>query len=156
MSLRTTNEQKGFTIIEVVLVLAIAGLIFLIVFLALPQLQKSRRDTQRRNDLGRVMSSLETYAGSNSGAYPASSTELATFKTTYIDNANLKDPSTGSSYALTWVTTTDNSSIATGTINYKINATCGSGGNFAAGSGDRNIATAVKLENGGIQCQANQ
>ena len=40
-------NQGGFTIIEVVLVLAIAGLIFLIVFLALPQLQQSRRDTQK-------------------------------------------------------------------------------------------------------------
>lgn len=33
--------KKGFTIIEVVLVLAIAGLIFLMVFLALPALQRS-------------------------------------------------------------------------------------------------------------------
>ncbi|MBQ3261101.1 type II secretion system protein, partial [Candidatus Saccharibacteria bacterium] len=30
------NFKKGFTIIEVVLVLAIAGLIFLMVFIALP------------------------------------------------------------------------------------------------------------------------
>ena len=33
-----SNKDKGFTIIEVVLVLAIAGLIFLTVFLALPAL----------------------------------------------------------------------------------------------------------------------
>ncbi|MBP6925380.1 prepilin-type N-terminal cleavage/methylation domain-containing protein [Candidatus Saccharibacteria bacterium] len=37
--LKTTNQtKKGFTIIEVVLVLAIAGLIFLMVFIALPAL----------------------------------------------------------------------------------------------------------------------
>ena len=42
------NERGGFTIIEVVLVLAIAGLIFLMVFIALPTLQRSQRDTQRR------------------------------------------------------------------------------------------------------------
>lgn len=40
--------NKGFTIIEVVLVLAIAGLIFLAVFLALPALQRNQRDTQRK------------------------------------------------------------------------------------------------------------
>ena len=45
---------KGFTIIEVVLVLAIAGLIFLMVFLALPALQRSQRDTQRKNDMARL------------------------------------------------------------------------------------------------------
>lgn len=32
------STKKGFTIIEVVLVLAVAGLIFLMVFLALPAL----------------------------------------------------------------------------------------------------------------------
>ena len=32
------STKKGFTIIEVVLVLAVAGLIFLMIFLALPAL----------------------------------------------------------------------------------------------------------------------
>ena len=40
----TKQKEKGFTIIEVVLVLAIAGLIFLMVFIALPQLQRSQRN----------------------------------------------------------------------------------------------------------------
>ena len=47
--------NKGFTIIEVVLVLAIAGLIFLAVFLALPALQRNQRDTQRKNDMSRLI-----------------------------------------------------------------------------------------------------
>jgi len=42
--------NKGFTIIEVVLVLAVAGLIFLMVFLAVPALGRSQRDTARKND----------------------------------------------------------------------------------------------------------
>jgi len=52
---KLTNKESGFTIIEVVLVLAIAGLIFLVVFLALPALQRSQRDSQRRTDLGRFI-----------------------------------------------------------------------------------------------------
>ena len=52
------GTRGGFTIIEVVLVLAIAGLIFLMVFIALPALQRSQRDTQRRNDLGRVTNAI--------------------------------------------------------------------------------------------------
>ncbi|MBS7346174.1 MAG: type II secretion system protein, partial [Candidatus Sacchiramonaceae bacterium] len=43
------HKKYGFTIIEVVLVLAIAGLIFLVVFIALPALQRNQRDTQREN-----------------------------------------------------------------------------------------------------------
>ena len=38
----TKSNKKGFTIIEVVLVLAIAGLIFLMVFIALPAQYSAR------------------------------------------------------------------------------------------------------------------
>jgi prepilin-type N-terminal cleavage/methylation domain-containing protein len=58
MAKQNINSKEGFTIIEVVLVLAIAGLIFLMVFVALPALQRSQRDTQRRNDMSRVDTSL--------------------------------------------------------------------------------------------------
>ena len=61
MAKNNTNTKQGFTIIEVVLVLAIAGLIFLMVFVALPALQRSQRDTQRRNDMSRVDTSLVQY-----------------------------------------------------------------------------------------------
>ena len=60
------NSKQGFTIIEVVLVLAIAGLIFLMVFVALPALQRSQRDTQRRNDMSRVDTSLVQYQTNHS------------------------------------------------------------------------------------------
>ncbi|MFZ1706834.1 MAG: prepilin-type N-terminal cleavage/methylation domain-containing protein [Candidatus Nanogingivalis sp.] len=54
-------KERGFTIIEVVLVLAIAGLIFLMVFIALPALQRNQRDTQRKNDMSRVLSAVQSY-----------------------------------------------------------------------------------------------
>ena len=60
------KTKEGFTIIEVVLVLAIAGLIFLMVFIALPALQRSQRDTSRRNDMSRVDTSLVQYQTNNS------------------------------------------------------------------------------------------
>mgnify|MGYP001206671162 CR=1 FL=1 len=59
------NEQRGFTIIEVVLVLAIAGLIFLTVFLALPALQKSQRDNARKSDVGKIVAALQSYVADN-------------------------------------------------------------------------------------------
>ena len=61
---------KGFTIIEVVLVLAIAGLIFLMVFLALPALQRSQRDTQRKSDIARLKAAYQQYKANNKGGIP--------------------------------------------------------------------------------------
>ena len=66
------NNFKGFTIIEVVLVLAIAGLIFLMVFLALPALQRSQRDTQRKQDVAMVMTTLHNWKANNKGRSYAS------------------------------------------------------------------------------------
>jgi len=64
------NFKDGFTIIEVVLVLAIAGLIFLMVFIALPALQRSQRDTQRRDDMARLVTGLTQFAANNRNRVP--------------------------------------------------------------------------------------
>ena len=66
----TKNSKKGFTIIEVVLVLAIAGLIFLMVFIALPALQRSQRNTRRRQDMARIMSAVTDYQANHNGNLP--------------------------------------------------------------------------------------
>lgn len=70
---RDSGDLGGFTIIEVVLVLAIAGLIFLMVFIALPALQRAQRDSQRRTDLGRVTQAILNFQGNNNGRLPSSS-----------------------------------------------------------------------------------
>lgn len=61
------NSKRGFTIIEVVLVLAIAGLIFLMVFIALPALQRSQRNTQRRDDYSMLVAAINSYISNNNG-----------------------------------------------------------------------------------------
>ena len=71
------NSRKGFTIIEVALVLAIAGLIFMMVFIALPALQRSQRDTQRSNDMSRVSTALNNFAANNRGKIPKGVTYIA-------------------------------------------------------------------------------
>lgn len=60
----------GFTIIEVVLVLAIAGLIFLMVFLGLPALQRNQRNTARKQDYSVIASAIQTYKSNNKGEFP--------------------------------------------------------------------------------------
>lgn len=71
MKLKNINlKTKGFTIIEVVLVLAIAGLIIAAVFIAVPGLQAGQRDTARKNDVSAVLSQVSTYASNNNGSFP--------------------------------------------------------------------------------------
>jgi prepilin-type N-terminal cleavage/methylation domain-containing protein len=79
-------EQKGFTIIEVVLVLAIAGLIFLMVFIALPALQASQRDTARKSDVSTITAAVTQYVGNNRGSYPTTNTELTAISTNVSSN----------------------------------------------------------------------
>lgn len=64
------NLYQGFTIIEVVLVLAIAGLIFLMIFLGLPALQRSQRNTARKQDYSKIASAIQTYKANNKGEFP--------------------------------------------------------------------------------------
>ncbi|MBQ6375345.1 prepilin-type N-terminal cleavage/methylation domain-containing protein [Candidatus Saccharibacteria bacterium] len=68
--------KKGFTFVEVVLVLAIAGLIFSMTFIALPALWASQRDTDRREDVLGFISTLQKYQSNNSrGALPGDKTD---------------------------------------------------------------------------------
>lgn len=76
MKQRQINSKKGFTIIEVVLVLAIAALIFLMVFLALPALGRSQRDTQRKEDMSRMATAITNYQSNNSGANPTGAADF--------------------------------------------------------------------------------
>ena len=63
-------NKSGFTIIEVVLVMAVAGLIFVMVFAALPALQVSSRDTQRRESVMTLISKIKDFQTNNRGALP--------------------------------------------------------------------------------------
>ena len=68
---RIHKNQTGFTIVEVMIVLAIAGLILAIVFIAVPALQRNSRNTGRRADLGNLRAQLETWTSNNGGKIPA-------------------------------------------------------------------------------------
>jgi len=62
-------EGEGFTIIEVMIVLAIAALILLIVFMAVPALQRNNRNLNRKTDVARMATDITTYYG-NTGSLP--------------------------------------------------------------------------------------
>lgn len=152
------NRQKGFTIIEVVLVLAIAGLIFLMVFIALPALQGSQRDSQRRQDLSRLTSQLASYQSNNSGKVPTTSGALSSFVSSYmrVNGEAFTDPS-GDDYTVTFQSTLTEVPANVGTI-YYYSGTTGAkcdGESVVAGGGARKVAVKTKLERGGYACQNN-
>jgi prepilin-type N-terminal cleavage/methylation domain-containing protein len=64
-------DKRGFTIIEVLIVLAIAGLILLVVFLAVPALQRNSRNTQAKQAAAAILSSVNEYSANNNGTMPA-------------------------------------------------------------------------------------
>ena len=68
------KTQKGFTIIEVALVLAIGALIFLVVFLAVPALQRNSRNDARRRDVSNVVQAIADYTANNPGKVLATQT----------------------------------------------------------------------------------
>ena len=101
---KTKNkDKKGFTIIEVVLVLAIAGLIFIMVFIGLPALQRAQRNTERKNDVAMIKAAFERWRLHNSVTVTDSYSSrydktkgFCTFYQRYLPD--LVDPSTGEPY----------------------------------------------------------
>src|SRR5580698_3397443 len=65
------KRNEGFTIIEVMIVLVIAGLILLIVFLAVPALQRNARNTSRKSDASNVIGAVNEFIDNNSGTLPS-------------------------------------------------------------------------------------
>jgi len=160
------KKEKGFTIIEVVLVLAIAGLIFLMVFIALPALQRSQRDTQRKNDLARLNTALTSYQSNNKGKLPSASTagteneawakSLKNYVTNGTDD-NFNDPSSGAAYVINHNTAKPDTmefSTTNPTIQAVVGATC-DGEDVTLEQGGRKVAFLMKLEGNGTACVNN-
>jgi type IV pilus assembly protein PilA len=61
------RKQAGFTIIEVLIVLAIAGLIMLVVFLAVPALNRNSHNQQYKTEANNIMSAYQEQSNNNGG-----------------------------------------------------------------------------------------
>lgn len=95
---QTAKSGQGFTLIEIVLVLAIAGLLLVIVFLAVSGAQAARRDYTRKNDASRVVGAINNYASHHNGLNPDTAAEWNAFYNGYIDVGTFNDPSSGTTY----------------------------------------------------------
>lgn len=169
-----TQNKKGFTIIEVVLVLAIAALIFLVVFLAVPALQKGQRDQQRRSDLSRLQTKIENYRSNNKGQLPGNPTP-GVFDDGFLDkylrpsdgSESFSSPGGDPYHFSGWPTGAlpvynpalkGSSGVGTPTgdvIFYKTGVKCGTAEGTTTPGGTRDYALGVALEGGGSTCQSN-
>ncbi len=145
------KKEKGFTLIEIVLVLAIAGLLLVIVFLAVSGAQKSRRDSQRKNDLSRVAAQLESFASNTSGTYPATQ---AAFNAAFGAGGayavtNATDPLSGAVY--TYGGLVAPAGAVSAGFSYVLGQDCA-----GAASGTRVYAVSVGLESGTKDCRDNK
>ena len=67
MATEITIKEKGFTLIELVIVLAIAALVIAAVLLAVGGAQRSQRDSNRKNVAGRLSTAVQNFASNNNG-----------------------------------------------------------------------------------------
>jgi prepilin-type N-terminal cleavage/methylation domain-containing protein len=159
MFTKLRNRESGFTIIEVLIVLAIAGLIMLVVFLAVPALQRNSRNTQRKNDVSSLLGALTEYINNNNGKLPTTSAEF------YTASQNAKfgfyaSPTSGTALGDFNFTYNSNTAVTAtaNTVYVKTGAKCNTTGNNFGGTNNtsRNIAVVYTVETGGgtqVVCQ---
>lgn len=153
------GEKKfGFTMIEVSLVMAIAGLIFLAVFIAFPALRRSQRDAERKDNILLFLENVKKYQTNNRGALP---TDWNEFKTEYFKNTFLDPDGEEYSLAVKDCKDIDGDKIcddipADNGIDYTLyifkQATCGNENSAVPTSNPRNIAVMYRVAIGGWYC----
>ncbi len=84
------SKKRGFTIIEIMVVIAIIGILTAIVLASVSAIKKTARDNQRRTDIKLLQVKLAAYRDQN-GVYPASLANLGLAQTP-------KDPLSGVDY----------------------------------------------------------
>lgn len=93
-------HKRGFTIIEVSLVLAIAGLILVMAFVALPTLQRQARDSKRKEDTMTFIQALKKYQQNNRGKLPDSNFEA--YEDGSGENSIVRPNSDEAQWVYTW------------------------------------------------------
>ena len=152
---RQELKQKGFTIIEVVLVLAIAALIFLMVFIALPALNRNARDQSRKTVQGKVVSAIGTYATNHRNQQYTNVTDLAPYlDVTQPGSAgNTLDNVDG--YILEGANSFSAEAVTQDKITLIKGSKCNTNGDGVADGSSRNVAVLIRMENANaIVCQA--
>lgn len=130
------KKSEGFTIIEVLIVLAIAGLIMLIVFLAIPALQRNSRNNARNNDGSRISAAVsECLSNRNNQPSQCSGANITTVR-------NLA----GNMSQLTTIAAAGDSAPSTSTAVVAFKTICTDAGTATNSTNDRDFTITYQLE----------
>lgn len=117
-----TKLKNAFTLIELMVVVSIAAILFSIATVTYSNVTKSSRDARKKADLEAIRQALELYR-STCGAYPSAplDTSIACGTQTYMSSLP-KDPKTGDNYV--YATTTSGYDLTATLENNCSGATC--------------------------------
>lgn len=150
------KNNQGFTIVETLIVLAIAGLIILIVLLAVPALQRSSRNTNIKSDASAVAGGINSFESNNNGVGPTSinsSAGVVTFMANGMQNDTAKVQGSTVVTTVTSAPTTGGSFIP-GDIGVWPGHACPATTGGAAQASTRAYAIFYLIENsGGVQLE---
>ena len=167
---KLNKRGAGFTIIEVLIVLTIAGLILLIVFLAVPALERNAHNTSAKNDVAGLLAAMNEYVNNNNGMMPqveAAGSSPAVGGTYYVGDTSancLSTPSENCAVAKLGYFSAANVSIVSGATTIPtapglgnviivLNAICSGNAATNSGASARNFVALYTLEGGAQECQ---
>jgi general secretion pathway protein G len=73
--MKAMKKRAGFTLLELLIVIAIIGVLASLVAVSYSSAQRRARDSQRQSDLKAIQNALEQYYADNDGNYPDDDTE---------------------------------------------------------------------------------
>lgn len=146
------QRREGFTIIEVLIVLAIAGLIMVVVFMAVPNLRRNQANNDIRTQANNLLAAYGEVS-SNKGGKTLTSTDAATVKSAANVDA-------GSTVAIKSGTTSQSSDYGTTTFTFFTSAQCTEqdSATLASPTSSRKVALLFAVETAGgtqVQCLTN-
>jgi prepilin-type N-terminal cleavage/methylation domain-containing protein len=157
------NASKGFTIVETLFVLAIAGIFFLIIFEAIPSLTRSSRNSERKHDVSTILEAVSHYESANSGDLPPSPPSpndiqnyLSNYYTLQIYDPSAVDLNYNSPSEVSHVYANPTSVVTNDKVEIEGYAFCSGSDYTNAGAGFNNLVAVYSLESGSgstPQCQ---